>query len=81
MAMAPARCHTATGRQLDLYNARDLEGFMDLFTEDIIATDAVTGAILGACANTTALPLAQALPAAGSHAAIRYGVEQHHSAR
>jgi hypothetical protein len=33
--------------QLEAYNARDLEAFMDLLAEDCAATDAVTGAVLG----------------------------------
>eukprot|EP00983_Pelagomonas_calceolata_P074848 1152732-Pelagomonas_calceolata.AAC.2 len=32
--------------QFELYNARDLEKFMDLFTEDVIAQDAVTDEVL-----------------------------------
>eukprot|EP00882_Tetradesmus_deserticola_P011467 GHRQ01012132.1.p2 GENE.GHRQ01012132.1~~GHRQ01012132.1.p2 ORF type:complete len:160 (+),score=28.46 GHRQ01012132.1:288-767(+) len=34
-------------RQLEAYNARDLGAFMDLLAEDCVATDAVTGAVLG----------------------------------
>ncbi|KAF6237643.1 hypothetical protein COO60DRAFT_1291332 [Scenedesmus sp. NREL 46B-D3] len=34
-------------RQLEAYNARDLEAFMDLLAEDCVATDAATGAVLG----------------------------------
>ncbi|KAF5835575.1 hypothetical protein DUNSADRAFT_7177 [Dunaliella salina] len=33
-------------KQFELYNARDLEKFMDLFTEDVIAQDAITDEIL-----------------------------------
>jgi hypothetical protein len=33
--------------QLEAYNARNLEAFMDLLAEGCVATDAVTGAVLG----------------------------------
>jgi hypothetical protein len=33
--------------QLEAYNARDLEAFMALLADDCVATDAVTGAVLG----------------------------------
>ena len=36
----------AVQRQLELYNAREVEPFMQVFAEDVIITDAVTGATI-----------------------------------
>lgn len=33
-------------RQLELYNARDLEPFMQLFTDDVYVSDGITGAVI-----------------------------------
>jgi len=35
--------------QFELYNARDLEGFMTLFSDDITVTDMVTDEVMGKC--------------------------------
>ncbi|GLI61868.1 hypothetical protein VaNZ11_004338 [Volvox africanus] len=33
-------------RQLELYNARQVEHFMDLFTDDVVVLDGITGAVI-----------------------------------
>lgn len=50
--------------QLEAYNARDLEAFMALLADDCVATDAVTGAVLGA--NKEELRHATSLSAAAA---------------
>uniref|UniRef100_A0A383V6R6 SnoaL-like domain-containing protein n=1 Tax=Tetradesmus obliquus TaxID=3088 RepID=A0A383V6R6_TETOB len=47
-AQADVPAEVVVQRQLEAYNARDLEAFMDLLSEQCVATDAVTGAVLGA---------------------------------
>jgi hypothetical protein len=38
-------------RQLELYNARDLDSFMELFATDVVVTDAASGATIATSAQ------------------------------
>lgn len=38
-------------RQLELYNAREVDSFMELFTDDVLVLDGVTGAVLASSKN------------------------------
>lgn len=42
----PIAAETVVQKQLEAYNARDLEAFMALLSDDCVAKEAVTGAVM-----------------------------------
>ncbi|KAG2441984.1 hypothetical protein HYH02_009777 [Chlamydomonas schloesseri] len=46
MAQGAQEAAALVQRQLELYNARELEPFMELFTDDVFVSDGITGAVI-----------------------------------